>query len=68
MQKDTVTLKSMATTRITTDLLETTILDCQKSCPFTILVVDNFSARILNSYLTMSTLLNKGIYRRAHCY
>ena len=66
MQKDTVTLKSMATTRITTDLLETTILDCQKSCPFTILVVDNFSARILNSYLTMSTLLNKGIFTVEH--
>lgn len=66
MQKDALTLKSMATTRIATDLLETSIFDCQKSCPFTILVVDNFSARILNSYLTMSTLLNKGIFTVEH--
>lgn len=62
----TVSLKAMAYTRITTDLLESSILDCQKSCPFTILIVDSYSAKILSSYLTMSSLLNQGIFTVEH--
>ena len=54
-------LKTLAYNRIALDLLESSILQCQKSCPFTILVVDNYSAKVLSSYLTMSNLLNKGI-------
>lgn len=60
--QNSLTLKSLANTRITVDLLESTILNCQKSCPFTILVVDNYSAKVLSSYLTMSDLLNRGIF------
>ena len=60
--QNSLTLKSLANTRITVDLFESTILDCQKSCPFTILVVDNYSAKVLSSYLTMSDLLNRGIF------
>ena len=60
--QDTTSLKTLANSRITVDLLESTILDCQKSCPFTILVVDNYSAKVLSSYLTMSDLLNRGIF------
>ena len=60
--QNSLTLKSLANTRITVDLLESSILDCQKNCPFTILVVDNYSAKVLSSYLTMSDLLNRGIF------
>ena len=60
--QNALTLKSLANTRITVDLLESSILDCQKNCPFTILVVDNYSAKVLSSYLTMSDLLNRGIF------
>ena len=60
--QNSLTLKSLANTRITVDLLESSILNCQKSCPFTILVVDNYSAKVLSSYLTMSDLLNRGIF------
>ena len=60
--QDTTSLKTLANSRITVDLLESSILECQKSCPFTILVVDNYSAKVLSSYLTMSDLLNKGIF------
>lgn len=57
-----LTLKALANTRITVDLLESSIQSCIKTCPFTILVVDNYSARVLSSYLTMSDLLNRGIF------
>ena len=57
-----LTLKALANTRITVDLLESSIQSCIKACPFTILVVDNYSARVLSSYLTMSDLLNRGIF------
>ena len=60
--QDTTSLKTLANSRITVDLLESSILDCQKSFPFTILVVDNYSAKVLSSYLTMSDLLNRGIF------
>ena len=60
--QDTTSLKTLANSRITVDLLESSILECQKTCPFTILVVDNYSAKVLSSYLTMSDLLNKGIF------
>ena len=60
--QNTTSLKTLANSRITVDLLESTILLCQKSCPFTILVVDNYSAKVLSSYLTMSDLLNRGIF------
>ena len=60
--QNSLTLKSLANTRITVDLLESSILNCQKTCPFTILVVDNYSAKVLSSYLTMSGLLNRGIF------
>lgn len=60
--QNSLTLKSLANTRITVDLLESSILNCQKNCPFTILVVDNYSAKVLSSYLTMSDLLNRGIF------
>jgi syntaxin-binding protein 1 len=60
--QNSLTLKSLANTRIAVDLLESSILNCQKSCPFTILVVDNYSAKVLSSYLTMSDLLNRGIF------
>ena len=60
--QNSLTLKSLANTRITVDLLESSILNCQKTCPFTILVVDNYSAKVLSSYLTMSDLLNRGIF------
>ena len=60
--QDTTSLKTLANSRITVDLLESSILECQKTCPFTILVVDNYSSKVLSSYLTMSDLLNKGIF------
>ena len=60
--QNSLTLKSLANTRITVDLLNSTIENIQKSCPFTILVVDNYSAKVLSSYLTMSDLLNRGIF------
>ena len=60
--QNSLTLKSLANTRISVDLLESSILNCQKTCPFTILVVDNYSAKVLSSYLTMSDLLNRGIF------
>ena len=60
--QNNLSLKTLANSRITVDLLESSILECQKSCPFTILVVDNYSAKVLSSYLTMSDLLNKGIF------
>ena len=60
--QNTTTLKTLANSRIAVDLLESSILNCQKSCPFTILVVDNYSAKVLSSYLTMSDLLNRGIF------
>ena len=61
-QNITTSLKALATNRIAVDLIESTIAECQKICPFTILVVDNYSAKVLSSYLTMSDLLNKGIF------
>ena len=60
--QNTTSLKTLATSRITVDLLEESIANCQKSAPFTILVVDNYSAKVLSSYLTMSDLLNRGIF------
>ena len=60
--QNSLTLKALANTRITVDLLSSTIENIQKSCPFTILVVDNYSAKVLSSYLTMSDLLNRGIF------
>jgi len=60
--QNTTSLKTLANSRITVDLLESSILECQKSCPFTLLVVDNYSAKVLSSYLTMSDLLNRGIF------
>jgi len=60
--QNTTSLKTLANSRITVDLLESSISSCQKTCPFTILVVDNYSAKVLSSYLTMSDLLNRGIF------
>ena len=60
--QNSLTLKSLANTRIAVDLLSSTIENIQKTCPFTILVVDNYSAKVLSSYLTMSDLLNRGIF------
>ena len=60
--QNSLTLKSLANTRISVDLLSSTIENIQKTCPFTILVVDNYSAKVLSSYLTMSDLLNRGIF------
>ena len=60
--QNALTLKALANTRITVDLLESSISNIQKTCPFTILVVDNYSAKVLSSYLTMSDLLNRGIF------
>ena len=57
IQKNIISLKTMANSRITVDLLESSILECQKKQTFTILVVDNYSARVLSSYLTMSVFL-----------
>lgn len=57
-----LTLKALANSRITVDLLESSISSIQKTCPFTILVVDNYSAKVLSSYVTMSDLLNRGIF------
>ena len=54
--QNALTLKALANTRITVDLLESSISNIQKTCPFTILVVDNYSAKVLSSYLTMSDL------------
>ena len=62
IQKNITSLKTLANSRITVDLLESSILECQKKQTFTILVVDNYSARVLSSYLTMSDLLNRGIF------
>ena len=60
--QNSLTLKSLANTSISVDLLSSTIENIQKTCPFTILVVDNYSAKVLSSYLTMSDLLNRGIF------
>ena len=62
IQKNITSLKTLANSRIIVDLLESSILDCQKKESFTILVVDNYSAKVLASYLTMSDLLNLGIF------
>ena len=60
--QNTTSLKTLANSRITVDLLDSSITNEQNHCPFTLLVVDNYSSKVLSSYLTMSDLLNRGIF------
>lgn len=60
--QNTTSLKTLANSRITVDLLDSSINNDQNHCPFTLLVVDNYSSKVLSSYLTMSDLLNRGIF------
>ena len=60
--QNTTSLKTLANSRITVDLLDSSITNDQNHCPFTLLVVDNYSSKVLSSYLTMSDLLNRGIF------
>ena len=60
--QNTTSLKTLANSRITVDLLDSSITNDQNPCPFTLLVVDNYSSKVLSSYLTMSDLLNRGIF------
>ena len=43
------------------DLIENSVKDCSDNNLLTILIVDNFSSKILSSFLKMSDLLGKGI-------
>lgn len=54
------TLKSLAINRLIGDLIEDT-LNKSKQTP-SIIIVDSYSAKILSSFLTMSEVLNHGIF------
>ena len=54
-------LKSLAIQRISLDMIETTKMK-DNSSPFIILVVDDYTAGILSFYMSMSEVLNKGIF------
>lgn len=54
-------LKSKAKSKISLDVIQE-VLNKEKSCPFTIMVVDDYTAKILSFYMTMSEVLNKGVF------
>lgn len=55
------TLKHKAISRLLLDMIEGTRQANRKS-PFFILILDDFTIKILSSYLKMSTVLNNGIF------
>ena len=54
------TLRSLTINRITSDLIEGTISEVSDS--FVIIIVDDYSAKILSNYMTMTQVLNQGIF------
>ena len=54
------TLRSLTVNRITSDLIEGTISEVSDS--FLIIIVDDFSAKILSNYMTMTQVLNQGVF------
>lgn len=58
---DKNSLKFISYNRLINDLIEKTIKDCNENFGLTILIVDNYSSKVLSSFLKMSDLLTKGI-------
>ena len=54
-------LKNKAISRITLDMIET-VKQKDQETPFIILVVDEYTTKLLSFYLTMSDILNRGIF------
>lgn len=55
------TIKSKAINRIVLDMIQAT-KNFSKDSAFTVMIVDDFTTKILSAYLTMSELLNTGIF------
>jgi len=53
-------LRYLSTNRLIDDLIENSLQLAQDS--FTLIIVDSYSAKLLNNYLTMTDILNKGIF------
>ena len=58
--ESTNTLRSLTINRITSDLIEGTISEVPDS--FVIIIVDDYSAKVLSNYMTMTQVLNQGIF------
>ena len=53
-------LRYLTTNRMIDDLIENSLQLAQDS--FTLIIVDSYSAKLLSNYLTMTDILNKGIF------
>ena len=53
-------LRNLTTNRLIDDLIENSLQLAQDS--FTLIIVDSYSAKLLSNYLTMTDILNKGIF------
>ena len=53
-------LRNLTTNRVIVDLIENSLQLAQDS--FTLIIVDSYSAKLLSNYLTMTDILNKGIF------
>ena len=58
---DKSSLKTLSINHLMKDLIENSVKDCSDNNLLTLLIVDNFSSKILSSFLKMSDLLGKGI-------
>ena len=62
MEKESInTLRHISYTHLISDLIEISLKDCSDNNLLPILIVDNYTSKILSSILTMSDLINKGI-------
>ena len=60
MESPENTLRSLTINRITSDLIENTISDIPDA--FVVIIVDEYSAKVLSNYMTMTQVLNQGIF------
>ena len=58
---DNSSLKFLSYNHLMKDLIDNSVKDCSDNNLFAILIVDNYSSKILSSILKMSDLLSKGI-------
>ena len=54
-------LKFLSYNHLIKDLIENSVKDCSENNLLTLLIVDNYTSKILSSFMKMTDLLNKGI-------
>ena len=62
MEKEKIkSLKILSYNHLMTDLIENSVKDCSENNLLPILILDNYTSKILSSILKTSDLINKGI-------